>query len=186
MVVLQLCLLPILSAQAPVSQAPVPTPNVGHTVSSVDPATWLPTDTMIALTLQVDDDTDVSGLIDRIREADPIGAWRNFERQLGRALEPVGLTPEDILSVARGGIALGVGDSNVLEPQGPRSNREDQVLRFVRRQHGIQNGEERLLDLLVAEVPTEVEQVLESHRAGVLVATHRMRPVATYGQRRAE
>lgn len=109
MPVLELCLLSVLSVQEPDRQSPEQAPRVSVAAPAVvDPAAWLPPDTMAALVLQFGEDTSFDGLLARIAKLDKVGAMTQLEGGFTQALRPFGVTPGDLFQVARGGVALGL------------------------------------------------------------------------------
>jgi HEAT repeat protein len=101
------CLLPLLLVQAP--QAPAaPAPRA--TIDTVDPATWLPANCLVAVTLAP---TATSTTADRdawqrLAETDRTGLLRSASDELGTALQGFGLEVDDLADLPRGGIAAGL------------------------------------------------------------------------------
>ncbi|MCA8951959.1 MAG: HEAT repeat domain-containing protein [Planctomycetes bacterium] len=106
---LELCLLPVLSLQDPAAQEPEQPLRVAVTAPpEADPAAWLPAETLLALTLQFGPNADLGGLLGRLQAMDRVGALPQLRRNLDRSLQQLGLSIDHLFQVAAGGVAIGL------------------------------------------------------------------------------
>ena len=109
MAVLELCLLSMLSIQAPATQEPVETPRAADVIATnADPAAWLPANTLCALVLRTGDGADTAALWQRLCDASPMGNTATAQRELQSLLTMSGLSPTDLETVAKNGVAIGL------------------------------------------------------------------------------
>ncbi len=118
MVVLELCLLPVLSFQEPVpaqpatttpaQETPVASADPKPTIDATDPARWLPASTLFAVTFRLGNDTDLSGLRARLRDLDPMGTMDQAVTEMESHLGQHGVAMDDVMELLRGGVAIGV------------------------------------------------------------------------------
>ncbi|MCR9245896.1 MAG: HEAT repeat domain-containing protein [bacterium] len=102
---------PTPTDESPVAGEPAttnPTGTATTPTSNTNPRSWLPADTLLAVTLQLGDDCDLSGLRRQLRTMDRFGALDHFAAGLEQALQPIGLTTVEFHDIARHGIAFGL------------------------------------------------------------------------------